>query len=320
MSETGIVPCNVGFSMAVWEQHGDRLEALRAECPHVNIGQPPAADAPRAAESVWRDPWGCLWHFPGKGLDGQVIEHPLDSWDQLAEWRPPSATERIAGIQREAENGKLAAASLEHGFLFLRLTYLRGFGNCLMDIADEEPRIYELRDTVAAYWLEVTRASLDLGATRIHAADDLGLQDRLPIHPDSWRRLIRPAYARIFGLGRERGAEVALHTDGYIVDIMPDLLEVGVTILNPQDLVNGLDTIERELKGKAHINLDIDRQRITAFGTPEEVDAHIRRCIRTLGSPEGGLSLIWGVYESTPIENIEAAVRAMEDCRAIHVR
>ena len=56
----------------------------------------------------------------------------------------------------------------------------------------------------------------------------------------------------------------------------------------------------------------IDRQKITVFGTPEEIDAHILNCIQTLGSPKGGLSMVWGVYPPTPLESIEAAARAMD--------
>ena len=63
---------------------------------------------------------------------------------------------------------------------------------------------------------------------------------------------------------------------------------------------------------KVYIDLDIDRQNITVFGKPEEVDAHILNCVRTLGSPNGGLKFIWGVYPGTPYENIEAVIRAMD--------
>jgi len=179
-------------------------------------------------------------------------------------------------------------------------------------VAEDHPKLYELRDTVTDYWYEIAKAHLDCGAKHVGGGDDLGLQERLPISPEHWRKLIKPGYSRIFGLARERGATARLHTDGYIVDVIADLIEVGVTDLNPQDLVNGLDNLARLAKGKIHISLDVDRQKITVFGTPEEVDAHIENCIQTLGSPEGGLSLGWGVYPGTPIENIEAAVRAMQ--------
>ena len=239
-------------------------------------------------------------------LDGQVIEHPLDSWDKFRTWQPPSVAERVRGIAGGQDG------DLEHGFLFLRLTYLRGFENFMIDVAEENPKFYELRDIVANYWYEVAKAYLDSGAKRVIAADDLGMQDRLFIRPDSWRKLIKPAYRRIFSLTRERGATVRFHTDGYVVDIIPDLIEIGVTDLNIQDLVNGLDNLARLAKGKIQISLDIDRQSVMFSGTPAEIDAHIENCIRTLGSPQGGLRLGWGVYPGTPIENIEAGARAMQ--------
>ena len=312
----GVVPCGVGINYTIWQRHENRLEQLRRDCPHVNVGGKPDSDSPRKGEHKSRDEWGCLWHYPGMDLDGQVIEHPLDSWDKLDTWRPPSAAKRVEAIKKDAEHRTNeqgpAQAGLEHGFLFLRLTYLRGFENLMIDVAERSPKLYELRDMVTDYWYQVTEAHIDCGATHVNAADDLGLQDRLPIAPDSWRDLIKPAYANIFGLARTRGFTAHLHTDGYVVDIIPDLIEVGVTDLNPQDLVNGLDNLARLAKGKIHISLDIDRQSVTAFGTPEEIDAHIQNCIRTLGSPQGGLSLGWGVYPGTPIDNIEATVRAMQ--------
>jgi len=150
------------------------------------------------------------------------------------------------------------------------------------------------------------------GQVIIQFADDLGHQRSLPMRPDTWRRLILPAYERLFAPCREQGVEVFLHTDGYILDIIPDLLEAGVTALNPQDLVNGVDNLKRLVWGKAGIVLDIDRQKITAFGTPEEIDRHIADCVCSLGSPVGGLMLIFGAYPGTPPENVGAVIRAMQ--------
>ncbi|MDP6111735.1 MAG: uroporphyrinogen decarboxylase family protein [Planctomycetota bacterium] len=312
----GIVPCRAGINYTIWERYEDRLDKLVEECPHVRIGGKEGAKSSRASEHKHRDEWGCLWHFPGMGLDGQVIEAPLDSWDKFDAWEPPSSAERVTAIREAAEERPADApapgAGTEHGFIFLRLTYLRGWDNFMLDVAEDSPRLYELRDIVADYWYALTEAHLDCGATHLGAADDLGMQDRLPISPASWRKLIKPAFQRVFGLARDRGASVSLHTDGCIVDVIPDLIEVGVTTLNPQDLVNGLDNLERLAKGKVSIALDVDRQSLTYLGTAEELDAHIRKCIRTLGSQEGGLSLGWGVYPGTPIENIEAICRAMQ--------
>ena len=112
-------------------------------------------------------------------------------------------------------------------------------------------------------------------------------------------------------LARDKGATVRLHSDGCIVDIIPDLIKTGVTDLNPQDLVNGLDNLAELAKGKIHISLEVDEQKITAFGTPEQIDRHILNCIQKLGSPEGGLSLHYTAYPGTPISGVESVVRAM---------
>jgi hypothetical protein len=313
---SGIVPCRVSINYTIWERYEKRLERLQQACPHIRISGKKRVDSPRVKEHKTRDAWGCLWHYPGMGLDGQVVEHPLCDWEKLGQWQAPSADDYVESILKEAaknpDEKSFRPANLEHGFLFLRLTYLRGFENFMVDAAEDNPRLYKLCDIVTDYWYQIAKAHLDCGATHVSGGDDLGLQDRLPIAPDAWRKLIKPAYQKIFGLARERGATVRLHTDGYIVDIIPDLIEIGVTDLNPQDLVNGLDTLRKLAKEKVHISLDIDRQKITAFGTHEEIDAHIENCIQTLGSPQGGLSLIWGVYPGTPIGNIEAAIQAME--------
>lgn len=313
-----IVRSNVGIHYTFWERYSERLERLQRECPHVRMGGKEGKNSPQVSEHTSRDIWGCLWHHPGGGILGQVLEHPLDDWDKFKTWRAPSPDEVIAEIRKKAvarsddDPEEAWHGSLDHNFIFLRLGDLRGFDNFMMDVAEENPRLYELCDILTDYWYRITQAHLDCGATLVGAGDDLGMQDRLPISPEAWRKLIKPAYRRIFGLTRERGARFALHTDGYIVDIIPDLIEIGLWQLNPQDTVNGLDNLARLAEGKVHLALDIDRQTLTFSGTPGEVDAHIKNCVQTLGSPQGGLDLVFGAYPGTPIENIEAVIRAIE--------
>ncbi|MBA7667252.1 hypothetical protein ES703_75337 [subsurface metagenome] len=312
----GLVPCRVIINYRVWEEYKERLEKIKKESPHVDISI--AQDPERAQESYKRDPWGCLWHYPGDYLDGQVVEHPLVDWEKFKEYDAPSPLnyahwEKLKEeVERAGKEERVAVAGVEHGFLFLKLTYLRGFENFMLDVAEEKKELYKLRDLITEYWCRVVKKYIELGAELINFGDDLGFQDRLPISPPVWRKLIKPAYQKIFSLCRENKREVYLHTDGYIVDIIPDLIEIGVTILNPQDLVNGLPNLERLAKGKTSIDLDIDRQKITVFGKPEEVKAHILNCIETLGSGTGGLTLTYDVYPRTPPENIEAVIRAME--------
>jgi hypothetical protein len=99
------------------------------------------------------------------------------------------------------------------------------------------------------------------------------------------------------------------------MDIMDELLVAGVDIINPQDLCNGIDNLAREVKGRACIRLDIDRQSVVPFGTRSEIRGLIEEEVRKLGSPQGGLEMIAGIYPPTPAENVDALCSAMEEFR-----
>lgn len=311
----GEVFCSVLIYYPVWEKYSERLQKIKGKHPEVEISV--AKDETRRAGDKIRDKWGCLWIYPLDYLDGQVIEHPLNDWKNLKTYKfPDPDNERDwkktkEDIEKRKESGEIISGGTEHGFLFLRLTYLRKFENFMIDVAEKNPLLFKLRDLVADYWMEVVKRYVEMGVEIIHFGDDLGFQNALPISPGDWRVLIKPAYQKIFSYCRQHNTHVYLHTDGYIIDIIPDLIECGVSVLNPQDLVNGLDNIERLAKGNVFIDLDIDRQKITVFGKPEKVEEHIFNCIKGLGSPKGGLSLKWGVYPETPVENIEAVIQAM---------
>jgi len=311
-----LVRSSVSITYPVWNEYKEKLDWLESFSPHVSVGM--SRSPGRKAYSEETDRWGCHWIYPLEALDGQCIRHPVEFWSDLATYQPPNPDDFTdwkqakENVENTKSNGGVAHGGTDHGFIYLRLTYLRGFNNFLLDVGEERPELDELIGIVEGYWLEVVKRWVEIGVDAIGFGDDLGLQHSLPMSPESWRRYIKPSYQRIFSYCRSNGVHISLHTDGYIVDIIPDLIECGVSVLNPQDFVNGLDNISRLAKGKVVIRLDIDRQKMTVFGTPEELDEHILNCIRTLGSPKGGLSMIWGVYHPTPLENIEAVARAMD--------
>jgi uroporphyrinogen decarboxylase len=327
------IPCTVSISASVWNQYQRDLEKVVLRYPDIfeDYNQKTDqdwADIKRSCriQQPFKDSWGCLWDHAYGGITGQVVEHPLADWGAFEDFTPPDPSresdmgevnwdkerERIGEARRQ---NKVAVGSSSHGFLFQRLYYLRGFENLMMDFATGDRRILELIDMIVEFNTQIVLRYLEMGIDLMGFGDDLGMQERLTVSPAMWRRYIKPAYARLFGPCREAGVHVKLHSDGYIADILEDMVQIGVTITNPQDLCNGLETIRRKLKGKVCIDLDIDRQTIVPWGTPEQIERHIRTCVETLGSPEGGLMLICGVYPGTPLANIEAVIGAMSRCR-----
>ena len=79
-----------------------------------------------------------------------------------------------------------------------------------------------------------------------------------------------------------------------------------------QDLVNGIDWIAAHFRGKVCIDLDIDRQKITPYGIPAQIDALIREEIEKISCREGGLMMVYGLYPGVPLENVKALMDAME--------
>jgi uroporphyrinogen decarboxylase len=105
---------------------------------------------------------------------------------------------------------------------------------------------------------------------------------------------------------------VHVHADGDLRDLMNDLLDCRPDVINLQDLVNGIDWIQKNLKDLVCIDLDIDRQRITHHGSVNQIDALVREEVEKLGSREGGLMMIYGLYPGVPLENAAAVMDAME--------
>ena len=142
--------------------------------------------------------------------------------------------------------------------------------------------------------------------------EDLGMQTGLMLSPAHFRTFIKPVYNRLMSPAKNAGCQVHMHSDGDIKDVVDDLVDNGVDALNLQDLVNGLDWIAAKFKGKICIDLDIDRQSVTRFGSPAEIDELVRKEVEMLGSPQGGLMMTYGLYPGVPMDNAAAVMGAME--------
>jgi uroporphyrinogen decarboxylase len=134
----------------------------------------------------------------------------------------------------------------------------------------------------------------------------------LMISPRAFRKYIKPMYAAIFAPCKEAGVPVYLSSDGYLLDIIDDLVEVGVTTHDPQQRANTIEGIQKHYKGKMCIDLDLDRQGFP-FMTPLHITGMIKNAVETLNSPEGGFMMKAEIGDpNTPLENIEAICDAFE--------
>jgi uroporphyrinogen-III decarboxylase len=136
--------------------------------------------------------------------------------------------------------------------------------------------------------------------------------------PALFREYIKPCYETIRQPARDAGIPIHMHSDGDIRTLADDLVASGVEILNLQDRVNGIDWIAEKFRGRLCVEVDIDRQSVTPFGIPEEIDRMIRDTVSKISTPDGGLCLIYGLYPGVPLENVKALMDAMEKYAFYH--
>jgi len=271
----------------------------------------------------YTDAWGCVWETTDDGITGTVTGHPLADWDAFEHFTAPNPAKTNGmgeidwpaikdGILKARLEGKYCVDSLEHGHAFQRLSYLRGFENLLFDMADRDDRLWRLIEMVETFSIGIVERYLELGAEMICYPEDLGMQVGPMISPEHFRTYIKPIYEHLMSPAHKAARLVHMHSDGDIRDLANELIGSGVDALNLQDLVNGIDWIAANLKGRICIDIDIDRQKITRFGSPEQIDNLIHQEVQKLGSPEGGLMMIYGLYPGVPLENVKAIMDAME--------
>ncbi len=324
------IPVFFGINGSVWAHydHGalqDLMEAHPYLFPNFKRTETvrPNLRPWQKAGQPYTDVWGCVWETSEDGITGTVTGHPLQTWDDFENYTPPDPAKtdgrmpvdwarQEADFRRRRKQNGLAGAGLYHGHTFLRLVDIRGYENLMYDMADGEPGLDALVEMVEAVNLDVLRRMVSWGPDWVGYPEDLGMQIGPMISPEHFRRYIKPSYSRMMAIAREAGLPVHMHSDGDIRHLLPDLLGAGVVCINLQDLVNGIDWIRDNLKGRVCIDLDIDRQKVVRFGTPRDIHDLILREVRELGSPEGGLMLRVDMYYGVPLENIAALMDALE--------
>ena len=286
-------------------------------------GQLPEIALWERAGVSYTDAWGCVWETTDDGITGTVTEHPLADWKSLELFTVPDPAEAngIAKIDwstikkrilKARTEGKHYVGSLEHGHTFQRLGYLRGYENLLLDMADGQAKLWRLIEMVETFNTGIVQRYIELGSEMICYPEDLGMQRGPMLSPEHFRTYIKPVYERLMAPAHKAGCLVHMHSDGDIRDLVDDLVVSGVDALNLQDLVNGIDWIEENLRGRVCIDIDIDRQQITRFGSPTQIDKLIHEEVEKLGSREGGLMMIYGLYPGVPLDNVKAIMDAME--------
>ena len=178
--------------------------------------------------------------------------------------------------------------------IYERVHFIRGLENTWADIFEAPDDLRRLIDILVEMNLVAIGQYAAAGADGYMFCDDWGLQDRLMISPQAWRSIWKPAYRRIYQAAHEAGLLTFLHSCGYIVDILDDLIEIGLDVIQMDQQENmGLELLGRRFGGRITFYNPVDIQNTMVRGTAGEIQAYARRMVSLLGRPTGGFITKW---------------------------
>lgn len=235
-------------------------------------------------------------------------------------WPDPHASHLLdrAAETIQQDGGKHFIAPNLGFVLFERAWTLRGLDTLLLEMALDPAYVEELLERITQIQLVLIQRYLDLGVDGGYFGDDYGAQKNLLFSPRMWRKMIKPRLARMFAPFREAGLPVIMHSDGQIGDILPDLIEIGLTAYNPvqpevTDHARLIDTFGRRLAYYGGIST----QTILPHGSPEDVGRAVADCVATLAPDNTGLLLAPShrLMTDIPMENLVAMLEAFASVR-----
>jgi hypothetical protein len=270
--------------------------------------------SPDARHSNGADEWGCVWENIGAGNLGEVKLYPLDSWDKwnslaIPDIRAPHRWQRIEADRTAAGERFLYGSGVA---LYERAHFLRGLENIWMDIYDEPEKLGALIDLLADMNVALIEKYAENSVDAIFLCDDWGLQDRLMIRPQSWYEIWQPRYARVFGAAHARGLKTILHSCGYILDILPGLIDAGLDVIQMDQQMNmGLDKLSR-FRGRLTFFCPVDIQAVMPRNDLAEIRRYCRGLAGAFAVPEGGFIADW-YGDPAAVGHSPEAIEAMCD-------
>lgn len=202
--------------------------------------------------------------------------------------------------------------------LFERAWSLRGMVEFMIDMGRDPLYAGELLDRITEIQLVLIRRFIALGVDGGYFGDDYGAQANMMISPKMWRTLIKPRLARLFAPFREAGLPVIMHSDGHIEAILPELVEIGLTVYNPvQPEVTDFTWLRETFGDRLAYYGGVSTQTTLPFGRPEDVAAAVKKAAREL-APNGAGLLIAPSHRmmvDIPMANVEAMLDAFSELR-----
>ncbi|MGO8817638.1 MAG: uroporphyrinogen decarboxylase family protein [Terriglobia bacterium] len=291
---------------------------------------------PLAIEDTWHTQslWS-IWHIEvtkvpyGDGLGSyeEAVNNPLAYAEAAADverfdWPDPAMWDatRVRSQCESWQGYPILGGCYEPFYLYCRL---RGMEQALADLGVNPAvaeaaleRIYYIHEVIIRRTLEAAGGLVDF----VYVAEDLGTQDTLLMSPASFRRFLKPWMQKMIDLIHSFGVKVMHHDDGAIRPLLPELIEIGVDVLNPiQWRCKGMERegLTRDFGKSLVFHGGVDNQQTLPFGTPDDVKREVAENIRIFSKGKGYIvGPCHNLQPNTPTANILAMYEAVHEYAA----
>ncbi len=268
------------------------------------------------AIGTYVDEWGCTFVNRQAGIIGEVKDPLIASWADLDKVEPPTnaltvETARVTDFFSQTDKFVMAPCCPRP---FERLQFLRGTENVMMDLALDSGELLALLDRIHQFYLKEIELWSRTEVDGIMFMDDWGAQQALLISPTLWRQRFKPLYKQYIDIIHAAGKKAFMHSDGFILDIIPDLIDLGLDALNSQVFCMGLNELGTRFKGQITFWGEMDRQHLLPNGSQKQIQEAVERFIDCFYH-DGG---IIGQLEFGPGANPENVYSAFETWNAFN--
>lgn len=266
----------------------------------------------------YTDEWGCVFQNLQKGIIGEVKSPVIDlddeDWDSVSRVHIPEEllSFDIKAVNEWCRNHNdkfIKAACCPRPFE--QMQFIRGTENLYVDLVMKPPKMFAFLKEMHEYYCRLLEKWCQTDVDAIMFMDDWGSQKSLLINPEQWREIFKPMYRDYIEIARKYGKKTMMHSDGYILDIIPDLIEIGLDILNCQIFCMGVENLE-QFRGKITFWGELDRQHLLPEGSRKD----IRNAVTLLRGKlfeKGGFILQMEAGPGAKVENVLEALKTNDD-------
>ena len=260
--------------------------------------------------------WGCIFENKADGYVGEVkeaivpiIDEETD-WDDISRVHFPTEWLSIDTAQINAQCRATDKFVMSGVFPrpFEQLQFIRTTEQLFVDLVPMPAGLEKFIAKMHTFYCDLLELWAKTEVDSLYFMDDWGSQTALLIDPAMWRRIFGPLYKDYIDIAHRAGKKIFMHSDGHILSIYPDLIELGLDAVNSQIFCMGIDNL-RQFAGKITFWGEIDRQHILPYATTGEVKAAVQSVREALWHNGGAIAQcefgvgsnpanVYAVYES----------------------